>query len=368
MKVGRLFGFEIRVDPSWFIIFVLLAYSLSVGFFPEAVKGLPDLSYWMLGLGAALLLFASVLLHELAHALVGRHYGMEIAGITLFIFGGVARLKSEPRSPRVELLMTLAGPAMSLALAGLFWLLIPLLGVPALGPVGVLLGYLSFINLALAIFNMLPGFPLDGGRVLRALIWWSTGSIQKATHVASLAGQAIGMLMIGYGVLTMLTQGLGGLWMAFIGWFVISAARQTWQQTVLQEALSGIEVGRVMDASYPHVSPLMTVQELVDEYLVRQGYRQLPVVEDERPVGMVTLEDIRTIPRDQWPFTQVRAVMTPLEKELLIGEHEDSWLAIRQLADVGGARLLVMREGRVVGLVSRDTLMNLLDLRLRATT
>lgn len=366
MKVGRILGFEIRVDPSWFIIFVLLAYSLSMGFFPDAVAGLPELSYWMLGLAASLLLFASVLLHELSHSLVGRHYGMEISGITLFIFGGVARLKSEPRSPRVELLMTLAGPAMSLLLALLFWAASSL---PGLGPPGaVLLGYLSFINLGLALFNLLPGFPLDGGRVVRALIWWATGDIQKATHVASLAGQGIGLLMIGFGVTTMVTQGLGGLWIAFIGWFVITAARQSYQQIVLQGALAGVEVGRVMDAGYPHVSPTMPLQELVEEFLVRQGYRQLPVVEDERPVGMVSLGEIRGVAPSSWATTRVGEVMTPLDRELLIGEHEDSWNAIRQLADVGAPRLLVMREGRVVGLVSRETLTNLLDLRLRATT
>ena len=366
MKVGRVFGFEIRVDPSWFIIFVLMAYTLSVGFFPEAVRGLAPAGYWVLGLVASLLLFSSVLLHELSHSLVGRSQGMEIAGITLFIFGGVARLKSEPRSPRVEIWMTLAGPAMSFLLSGLFLLLSR---IALLGPAGhALFAYLSFINLALAVFNLLPGFPLDGGRVLRATLWWALGDLQRATWFASLAGQGIGLTLLALGVMAMLTQGLGGLWLAFIGWFVLTAARQSYQQLVLQEALVGVEVGRVMDEGYPHVPPDLSVLDLVTGYLVRLGIRQVPVVEEDRPLGMVGLDEVRALAPALWGATSVGEVMTPLDREVLIGEHEDAWHAIRQLSESGAGRLLVLRQGRVVGTVSRETLANLLELRLRATT
>jgi Zn-dependent protease/CBS domain-containing protein len=367
-RLGRIFGLSIEIHYTWFIVFALVALSLTLGLFPQLFPNLPLWYSWVLGIAVTVLFFGSVLAHEVAHSLVARTQGIEISGITLFIFGGVARMTEEPRKPSAEFKMAAAGPAASIALGVFFWALSYLLQLQgASQPVWVASRWLGYINLVLAAFNLVPGFPLDGGRLLRAALWHFTGDLGRATHIASIGGQVFGYLLMAYGFFNLFARPSGwiyGLWWIFIGWFVVEAARSSYQQMLLRRALSGISVRSIMTPEVTTVSPDITLQELVENYFLRLNYAAFPVTTDGEIRGMVELSHVRQVPREQWASTRVADVVEPLKPSQLLKPSDDAWDALSRMAGTGQGRILVTEGGSLVGIVSRTNVMRLLRTKL----
>ena len=351
-RLGRIAGVEIRIDSSWVLIALLITYSLYVRF----TEAFPDLEVALgitLGVGFGLLFFASVLAHEMAHALVARARRIPVRGITLFMFGGATHAKVESRGPWDEFLISVVGPVSSVVLGGVFFL-VGTLGRDFLGPpVSGGFRYLAFVNLALAVFNLLPGFPLDGGRVLRSLLWRVFGSLERATRVAAAVGQAVGYLMIGAGIASVLTVGLAsGIWLAFIGWFVAQAARMSVRQLDVQRRLQGAEAREVMDTDLVTVPPALTIREAVDRYFTRSVRSVFPVQEDGDTRGLLTLGGVKRLPRRQWDHRTVEEVMEPLGEECTIEASTPMEDVVERLREGRRTRCLVMSDGRVIGILT----------------
>jgi len=367
-RLGRVAGFAIDVDLSWFLILALVTYSLAAGYFPHFYPEFGIGTNWLVALVAALLLFASVLAHELMHSVVARRYGIDLEGITLFMFGGVAKTTAEPRTPQQELAIAAVGPATSLLIGALFWALGMLaIGAHAAHALIALLGYLSLINIALAAFNLLPGFPLDGGRVLRALLWWGTHSLERATRWASYSGQAIGYVLMLSGVFGVFGGSLlGGLWRIFIGWFLVGAAQASYEQVVMRRALSGVSVRRAMLPDIAPVGRSLTVQELVEEYLLATDIGAFTVVAaDGTPEGIITVDDVRAVPREEWANTTVGAIAKPPQAEGTIQSTRDAWEALIRMSAGQPKRLLVVSDGHVEGVVTPESILRLMHRRMQ---
>ncbi len=360
IRIGSIAGIELRVHYNWLLILALVTWSLAQGFFPQSYPGWEKSTYWITGFAAALLLFVSVLLHELAHSFVARARGMPVTSITLFIFGGVSNIAREAEKPKTEFAMAIVGPLTSVALSGLCYVLWLLMS-DKLSPLAATFYYLWFINGLLAVFNLLPGFPLDGGRVLRSIIWGITGNLVKATSVASAVGQGFGWLLIGVGIFQMLTGNLlGGLWMAFIGWFISGAAASSRQETALQEQLKGIPVKAVMNNSLETVSSGMTVTELVEEIFLKYRRRSIPVADGGKIIGIVTITDVRHIPQERWRQTKVETIMTrqPL---YTVSPEESLTKAMALIAQHDINQVLVVQDGRLMGTLSRADIIGYLQ-------
>jgi Zn-dependent protease/CBS domain-containing protein len=383
IHLGRIFGINIDVDWSWIFIFLLVTWNLAGAVFPTIH---PD---WGLGLNlvigliASILFFASVLAHELAHSLVAKARGLPVRRITLFIFGGVSNLEREPDSPTSEFLISIVGPVTSLVI-GILALFLGRLGaqgamqafnnpqvLSGLDPVSSLLLWLGPVNILLGVFNLIPGFPLDGGRVLRSLLWAITNSLLKATRWASLVGQVIAWLFIVTGIamvfgirVPVLGGGfINGFWLAFIGWFLNNAAAQSYQQVVVEDLLEGVPVARLMRANAPTVSPDIPISRLVDDYIMGTDERAFPVLEeDARLAGLVCLEDVRKVPRAEWDQTRVREIMTPADQLDVVTPREDATDALRKLAGRDVRQVPVVQEGRLVGMLRRRDIMRWLQL------
>jgi Zn-dependent protease len=352
-RLGSIFGFEIRIDFSWFIIFFLILWSFSASVFPAQIPGQPAVLYLTMGTLAALLFFASLLAHELAHSLVARAKGIPVEGITLFIFGGMARMRLEAEDARDEFQIAAVGPASSLAIAGLF-ALVWRLGLSAgwHPAVTVTAGYLGFLNALLAVFNLMPGFPLDGGRVFRALVWRITGDPAKATRWAAAAGRWFGYLLMAFGALQLFGGAvLGGMWLIFIGWFLQNAAGMSLRQYLVRNLLEGVGAREIMTADPDAVPDDLPLQELVDDHFLQKRHHAFPVVAQVRPVGLVTLQHVKQVPRHEWPGKRVRDVMTKAE-----GITVSPWDSVSRVMEVmqeaGERRVLVVRDDRLVGLIS----------------
>jgi Zn-dependent protease len=381
IRLGRIGGIEIFADWTLLVVFLLIAYSLAAGVFPSWH---PD---WALpvtlatALGAALLFLASVLVHELAHAFVGRLGGVRVRRITLFMLGGIAHLEAEPRTWRTELVMAAAGPVTSFVLGFVFlWLgaLVsgpidaedPAAALAALSPLATLLLWLGPVNLLLAAFNLLPGFPLDGGRVLRALIWGATGSLRKATRWASWSGRALGGLLVGVGLLMLfglfvpLLGGgpASGLWLMFIGWFLHSAAVASYGELVVRETLEAVPVARIMQTQLTRVDPDLTVQRLAEEYMMASGQRVLPVEREGRFLGLVSLSDLQKSEPRAWGRMSAAEIMTPVERLACVTPGADAAGALAELARRNVNQLPVLDDGRLVGLLRREDLIKWLAL------
>lgn len=318
-EAGRVFGFRLRLDWSWFVVLVLLTWTFATFDFPFRAPGLVPELYWLLGLAAALLLFASVLVHELAHALVARRRGIPVERITLFIFGGVAEMRMEARRPADEFVLTIVGPLASLGLAGLFWGLGRAVGTAGAEAAGLLSMTLARLNLILAVFNMVPAFPLDGGRVLRSILWQLTGSLSRATRWAAGVGRLFGWLLIAWGAWLFVGADarLAGAWAIFLGWFLARAASSAVQRNRLRGLRSTLEAYPVTAALGPEEPPVSagaTVAELIRESLLRAPGDARLVVREGRPIGAVTLEDAGTVPEASRDEVPVLEVMTPLEE------------------------------------------------------
>jgi Zn-dependent protease/predicted transcriptional regulator len=367
LRLGRILGLEIEVHYSWFIVFALFALSLANWYFPQKFPSLPIAQRWLLGVIGSLALFGSLLLHEMAHSVVAQANGIKISGITLFLFGGVSRMTDEPPSAAVEFKVAVAGPATSIALAIVFWAVAVLVRAGGgHGPVLATLWWLAIINLVLAAFNLVPGFPLDGGRLLRALIWYASGNLRRASRIASWFGQGVGYLLIAWGVLRVFQQNwLMGIWGAFIGWFLIDAARAGYQQVIVRRMLSGVPVSRIMTTDVQVVPADISILEAVNGHFLVHHFSAFPVVAEGMVTGLIGLREIREVPREQWAITSVSQVMRPVSAEDTLSPDDDAVHALRRMtAGETAGPLLVMAEGQLSGIITRTDLMAHLRARL----
>lgn len=363
----KLFGFQVRIDFSWIIIAVLVAWSLSTGFFPFYLEGLSTGTYWIMGIVGAAGLFLSIIFHEFAHSLVARRHGMPMKGITLFIFGGMAEMSDEPTSARGEFMMAAVGPVSSLAIAGVFYLL-HLAGaqVGMSRPVNGVVQYLAFINLILAAFNTLPAYPLDGGRVLRSILWAIKGNIRWATRIASGIGSGFGIALIILGIFNVLFAGnfIGGMWWFLIGIFLYNAARMSYQQLLTRRALEGESVRRFMKTDPVTVPPDLTLDRLVEDYVYAFHHKMYPVVTDSGKIeGCITTRQIKVIPREEWNQRQVGQVAAPCSGENSISADTDAIKALSLMNRTGSSRLLVTEGDRLAGVVTLKDMLKFLSLR-----
>lgn len=363
MRLGRILGIPIFLHASWFIIFALITFSLRAQFAVQH-PGWTPAQYWGLGIVTSLLFFASVVFHELCHSVVAIHYKIPVQSITLFVFGGVSRIESEPSSAKQEFNIAIAGPLSSLFLAGAFWLVWRYDGGGEM--VKLVAFWLAEINLILAVFNLVPGFPLDGGRVLRGLAWGITGNFARATQIATTAGKFFAYLLILAGVWQLFRgNAIGGLWWAFIGWFLLEAARESYAQVAIRSTLSGVSAQDIMSRDIPTVTSDISIEEYMHEVL-RTGRRCHIVTSAGNPVGMVTLHAARAVPREQWHMTSVQSVMLPPDRMQTAspGDPALSVLERMQAADIN--QMPVITEGQIVGMISRDTILRVFQTRLQA--
>ena len=361
LRLFRIAGIDIGIHYTWILIFVLLSWSLAQGFFPRLYPGWDTVTYWITGLVAALLLFGSVLVHELAHSLVAQARGMTVSSITLFIFGGVSKLEDEPEKPKVEFVISIVGPLSSLALAGIFWGLLQIVGDQQ-SPLAATFNYLALINALLAGFNLLPGFPLDGGRILRAILWNRTGNLVKATNIAATVGRFMGWGLIGFGLFQVFAGNfIGGIWFAFIGWFLSSSADASRREVTLREQLSGVQVKEVMTTNAMLINPDTTVAELVSNVFRKQHGRAVPVCENDQVVGIVTVTDVKELPQEKWEEMAVKEIMTS-EPLYSVTPDDDLNTALRFITKHNINQVLVLRSNKCAGLVSRSDILTYLQM------
>jgi Zn-dependent protease len=359
ISLGRVFGIRIVLDYSWFLIFALVAWTLASGYFPSEFRNWPTVEYWLVGIVTAIVFFVSVLLHELGHSIVARHNGIPVSSIRLFIFGGMSQIETEPPSAKVEFLMAVVGPLVSFALAGVF----AVLGVvfASVAPLMALAKYLAYINGALGLFNLIPGFPLDGGRVFRAIVWGITSNLHRATAIAANLGRFIGFLFILFGVYQVFTGNfINGLWIGFIGWFLESAAMSQVQQQKIQDLLAGRRVSQAMSTNYTSIQPDVKLQTLVDRQVLGSGQRSFVVEEGDRVAGLLTLHDIKELPRAEWPATTAAQAMIPVAQMKRIQPDEELWAAIEEMNRDGVNQLPVMTDGHIEGMLRREDIIGYL--------
>ncbi|HZU82327.1 MAG TPA: site-2 protease family protein [Polyangiaceae bacterium] len=386
LRLGRLFGIEIAVDYSWLFIAVLMTWSLTAAF-SRWHPDWPGATSLVIALAATLLFFASVLVHELAHSLVARRFGLEVSSITLFLFGGVSNIEREPSSAKAEFLTAVVGPITSIVLGVILLVLASVAGglppgvaadrtaaLASFGPAATLLTWLGSINVVVGVFNLIPGFPLDGGRILRSAIWGATRDLHAATRWASAVGQAIGWCFVVLGVaiafganVPFFGRGLvAGLWLAFIGWFLSSAAAQSWYRQLAHEALEGVPVSRIMRPPGPMVRGDTDLTTFVNEWLMRSEDHAFLVEDDAgRPVGLVTLSDVRGAPRDRWSQLRVDALMTPIGRLTTTSPREDLAVALDKLARTDVGQLPVVDGGQLVGMLLRRDVARWIELHLQ---
>jgi Zn-dependent protease/CBS domain-containing protein len=353
VPLGRIFGISVGLDYSWFVIFALLTWMLADSYYPEEFKQWPLFLYWLTGAITAIMLFVSVLLHELGHSVIALHYRIPVRSITLFLFGGVAQIGAEAPNATAEFFIAIAGPIVSLVLAIVFYAVQPL--VAGVEPLLGVAKYLAYINLALVLFNVIPGYPLDGGRVLRAIMWAITGNMDRSTLIAANTGRFFAFLLIFVGVTQIFTGNLGGgLWMALIGWFLDNAASIQIQQMMFRGLLTGHPVARVMSTHCAAISEDLRLQELVDGQILGAGQRFFLVKRGEKTVGLITLHRIREVPRPQWATTSAGQVMLPLEQLKCIGPDTELWSALEMMDRNGFNQIPVIRDQHVIGVLSRE--------------
>ncbi len=374
-EIGRVLGIPIRLHASWFLVFLLVTWTLATGYFPESLPGLSPERYWTMGGIAAVLLFLSVLLHELGHSYVALRYHIPIEQITLFIFGGVAHMRKEAPTPRAEFLIAIAGPAVSFSLGGIClgavemaWATDDGGGWRGLMMLGSLLG---FVNLQLGLFNLIPGFPLDGGRVLRAGLWAWGKDFYRATKQAAMVGLLFGVVLglLGIGVIIGAFSGAlpvsmvsNGGWVVFIGMFLFAAALASRRQAVLRQSLATVPVRDLMVRTVTSIPPNCTLDEAVNQYFRPHGYVGFPVLEDGQLVGLVTVLEVQTVLPALWPWRRVGQVMRPLSPSLVVAPDVPVIQAMERMAREGWDRLVVMQDGQIVGLVTHSAIVHFLQL------
>lgn len=365
-RVARIGGIDVYVNWSWLLAFFFITWSLS-SYYAHTFKSWGGGTALLVGAISALLLFVTVLIHELAHSFTARANNLPVHTITLFIFGGVSNLTQEPQTPRVELLVAIAGPLASLVLAGLFYLLH---AASSGGPseISAVLGYLASVNLILAIFNLIPGFPLDGGRVLRALVWMGTGNLSRATRIASTIGNGIGYLFILGGLLEAFVLGstLSGIWLAFVGWFLHNAATSSYQGAVVNSVLAGVTVRSLMDDLPPSIEPDTPIEALVYRHLLTANQRAVLIRAEDGPIqGLVTMSDVRHVDSREWPLTPVQRIMTPAARLQTVGPEDSLGQALQIMAQQDYNQLPVVEGEQLIGMLNRSHVLQYLHVRER---
>lgn len=360
LKVATIMGIPIRVHFSWLIIFGLITWSLSAFYFPKAAPQLPVTAYWISGTIAALLLFVSVAFHELSHSFVALKYKLPIINITLFIFGGVAQMKGEPANPKIEFRMAIAGPLSSFFLSLVFFIIYNLVTSEV---VKALFSYLAELNLILGAFNLIPGFPMDGGRVVRAYIWKKTDDFFYATRKASGYGQKIALFFIVFGLLSIFTGFSTGLWLLLIGWFLYTAAQASYQQATLQETLTGVKVKDIMVKDIVSIFPDMTIDTSVNEYFLKYGYGGFPVIDNGKFLGILTLKEIKDISKEKWKIVKISEIFIPHDKKWEVSGEEDAMKALELMINEDKGRLMVIERGNIIGLITRDGIAKYVQVR-----
>ncbi len=362
VRLGRILGIPVGLHWTWFLIFGLVSWSLALGYFPTEYPNLSAAAYWALGAVTSLLFFGSVLLHELGHSVVALRHQIPVRDVTLFIFGGVAQIEQEPQTPGAEFRIAIAGPLTSLGLAGVFgglwWLdrMIPYLAAPSI--------WLMRINLILAAFNLIPGFPLDGGRVLRAAAWKLSGNFYRATQIAAASGQIVAFGFIGLGIFTMVGGNFfNGLWLAAIGWFLQNAAAASHAQVNLQQLLRGVTAAQVMTRECTRIPRQTTLQQLVEEQVLTGGRRCFFVAEDERLLGLLTLTDVARVPRAGWVETTAGQVMVPWERTIRVQPGTMLLAALKAMDDANVNQVPVVEGERMVGMLSREQVLHYIRTR-----
>jgi Zn-dependent protease len=357
IRLGRIFGIVVDLDYSWFLVFGLLTWVLAVQYYPSEFKNWTPGVYWFMGALTAIMLFVSVLLHELGHAVVAKRYGIPVPRITLFIFGGVSQITAEPTNAAMEFWIAIAGPAVSFALAAISWELRPVFaGVP---PLLALAKYLALMNLGLGAFNLIPAFPLDGGRVFRAIVWAISGNFRRAASIAVFTGRFLGFLLVFLGVGQVLAGSfLNGMWTAFIGWYLESAATSQVQGQMVKDLLVGHKVSEMMSRDCIRIPDDLTLQELVENHVLTGGHRCFVVSHGDKTIGLVTLSEIKKVPRSSWPATNVTQVMIPSEKLISTPANAEAWTTIEKMERNGINQLPVVERGRLIGVFSRDDLVH----------
>jgi Zn-dependent protease/CBS domain-containing protein len=362
----KIFGFEVRIDMSWVILAILIAWSLSAGLFPFRYQGLSVQTYWIMGIVGAIGLFFSIIFHEMAHSLVARRFGMPIKGITLFLLGGVAEMKNEPPSPRAEFMMASAGPLSSMFLAVIFYAIFHITKIAGWSEAiyGVI-KYLAWINGILAAFNLIPAFPLDGGRILRSLLWGWKNDLRWATRIAAGIGSGFGLFLIIMGVLEFFSGNyIGGMWWFVIGMFLRSAAYMSYRQLLVRKALEGESIQRFMNKDPVTVSPSTTVETLVEDFIYHHHFKLYPVVEEgSRLRGCVTIKQVKEIPKEEWRSRTVGEIMIGCSADNTVDLKADAMEALALMNQTGSSRLMVTEGKRLAGIISLKDLMKFFELK-----
>jgi len=359
IPLGHILGIPIKLDYSWFLIFALITWTMAVGYYPAEFKNWPTAQYWIVAAATAILLFVSVLLHELGHSVVAIHYKIPVRSITLFIFGGVSLIGAEPPSAAAGFWIAIVGPLVSFALAAIFSQMQLLF--TGVAPMLALAKYLVYINVALGLFNLIPGFPLDGGGIFRSIVWGITHSMRRATLIASNVGRFIAYFFILFGVWQMFMGNfMNGLWIAFIGWFLENAATGLIQQQTLQDLLAGHKVSQAMNPHYATIPSDTTLQQMVDNHILGVGQRTFLVKERDHLIGLLTLHRIKEVPRSQWPATTAAQALIPVAQMKRVQPDEDLWAALEKMDRDGVNQLPVMRDGEVLGMLSREDVVSYL--------
>ncbi len=366
LQLFRLGGIRIILDYTWFVIFFLVVYTMAESYFPAVQNRFSPAQYWIMGVIAATLLFVSVLLHELAHSFVALYHGIRVTTIRLFIFGGLSQGSSEPESGRHEFLIALAGPAVSMLLGFGFAAVYGMMFLSGrLGPSAAVTWYLAVTNFLLGAFNLIPGFPLDGGRILRAILWDRWGDLMRATRVVSRIGNSFALFLIFLGILTFFTaqSPVSGLWLVFLGLFLKQSALGSYHAVVMRESLAGVQIRQIMKENVVSVDWLTSIADLVRDYIYKFQFTSFPVFNRDELTGMVSLAQVKAVPKELWMFKQVRDIMTPIEHVPHLKPTDDATEAFRRMVSEDVNRMPVIEEGRLVGIVSRQDLLDLFKIR-----
>jgi len=367
IQVFKLFGFTVYIDLSWIIIAVLITWTLAAGFFPYYYQGFSVTEYWIMGIVGAIGLFFSIIFHEMSHSLVSREFGLDIRGITLFVFGGVSEMNEEPDDSRTEFFMAVAGPLSSIVL-GLVFYGVYRMGIQAglPGQANAVLNYLAVINFVLAVFNLVPAYPLDGGRVLRSALWKWKGNLRWATRIATRIGAGFGLGLILLGVLNIISGNfIGGMWWVLIGLFLRSASQTSYTQLLMQRALSGEPVRRFMKKDPVTVSPAMPLDQMIHDYFYKYHYKMFPVQDESGNLeGCITLDRIKEVPREEWDRKRVEDIVSQCSEKNTVDPSMDAMKVMARMNREGVSRLLVTDRGHLEGIVTLRDLFAFISMKL----